>query len=333
MTITIEPDVDIVEERIEIRVRRSPTDRAYRAAATAAGATTFILMGLIGAFLLVRGIDAFRKGGFSFFTEFAWQPDLGGKFGVGAILPYTIAIALVALIIAVPVSILAALFITEYAPRRARRLLTSVVDLLAAVPSLIYGLWGLFFLQPRLVKLSKWMADHLGFIPIFRVKAEGPKTLSLFPSSTFIAGVIVSLMLIPICTAVMREVFGQAPTNEKEGALALGGTRWGVIRDVILPFGRGGIIGGAMLSLGRALGETIAVTLIISPVFTPKLDILSQGSNSIAALIALKFSESNELGISALMAAGLTLFVITLLINSMASFIVSKSRSGEATEI
>ena len=277
--------------------------------------------------------QAFRKAGLSFFTEFAWQPDLGGKFGVGAVLPYTIEIALVGLVIAVPVSVLAALFITEYAPRRIKRTLTSIVDLLAAVPSLIYGLWGLFFLQPRLVHLSKWLADHLGFIPIFHVKAQGPKTLSLFPSSTFVAGVVVSLMLIPICTSVMREVFGQAPANEKEGALALGGTRWGVIRDVVLPFGRGGMIGGAMLSLGRALGETIAVTLIISPVFTPRLEVLGQGSNSIAALIALKFSESNELGISALMAAGLTLFVITLLINALASFIVARSRSGEATEI
>lgn len=327
--ITLEADDAIV-----LRVERSRADRMFRWAATAAGATTLAVMALIGIFLLIRGFSAFRTAGLGFFTTFEWQPDLGGAFGVGAVLPFTIQIALVALTIAVPVSILAALFITEYAPRRVRRLLTSTVDLLAAVPSLIYGLWGLFFLQPRMVKVSKWLADHLGFLPIFDVDAaEGPRTLSLFPSSTFIAGVIVSLMVIPICTSVMREVFAQAPAGEKEGALALGGTRWGVIRDVVLPFGRGGIIGGSMLGLGRALGETIAVTLIISPVFAPRMDVLGQGSNSIAALIALKFSESNETGISALMAAGLTLFAITLAINGAASFVVARSRSGEATEI
>jgi phosphate transport system permease protein len=201
------------------------------------------------------------------------------------------------------------------------------------VPSLIYGLWGFFFLQPRIINLSKWLADHLGFIPIFKVPAEGELNVGLFPGSTFIAGVVVSLMVIPICTSVMREVFSQAPAGEKEGALALGGTRWGVVRHVVLPFGRGGIIGGSMLGLGRALGETIAVTLIISVSFQPRLGILEQGSNSIAALIALKFSESNNIGISALMAAGLALFVITLLVNTLASIVVARSRSGEATEI
>ena len=151
--------------------------------------------------------------------------------------------------------------------------------------------------------------------------------------STFIAGVIVSLMVVPICTSVMREVFSQTPNGEKEGALALGGTRWGVVRDVVLPFGRGGVIGGTMLGLGRALGETIAVTLVISVSFEPTASIIGQGSNSIASLIALKFSESNTTGISALMAAGLVLFAITLAVNSLAALVVGKSRSGEATEI
>ena len=247
--------------------------------------------------------------------------------------PYTISIALVALFLAVPISVATALFITEYAPRRLRRFLTATIDLLAAVPSLIYGLWGLFYLQPRLITLSKWLADNLGFIPFFHVNEDFGTSLGVFPSSTFVAGVIVSLMVIPICTSVMREVFGQAPPGEREGAMALGGTRWGVVRDVVLPFGRGGIIGGSMLGLGRALGETIAVTLIISPSFDSKWSILEQGSNSIAALIALKFSESTETGISALMAAGLALFIITLIVNTAASSVVNRSRSGSATEI
>jgi phosphate transport system permease protein len=173
----------------------------------------------------------------------------------------------------------------------------------------------------------------MGWVPFFHVDDQYGTSLGIFPSSTFVSGVIVSLMVIPICTAVMREVFSQAPPGEREGAMALGGTRWGVVRDVVLPFGRGGIIGGSMLGLGRALGETIAVTLIISPAFTAKWSILDQGSNSIAALIALKFSESSSFGISALMAAGLALFIITLLVNAVASTVVSKSRSGASTEI
>jgi phosphate transport system permease protein len=319
--------------RVTPVIRRSVADRVYRAGSGTAATGTFVIMALIGGFLLVRGYDALRVAGWGFFTEGSWAPDLGGSFGIAAVLPFTVQIALVALTIAVPVSIATALFITDYAPRRMRRFLTGTIDLLAAVPSLIYGLWGLFYLQPRLITLSKWLADHLGFIPFFDVPDDSDTTLSLFPSSTFIAGVVVSLMVIPICTSVMREVFSQAPPGEREGALALGGTRWGVVRDVVLPFGTGGIIGGSMLGLGRALGETIAVTLIISPLFEPKLSIVSQGSNSIAALIALKFSESNEFGISALMAAGLALFIITLIVNALASVVVSRSRSGSATEI
>ena len=153
-----------------------------------------------------------------------------------------------------------ALFINEYAPPGARRSLTSLIDLLAAVPSLIYGLWGLTFLQPHLLGVSKWLTTHLGFIPFFQTELD--RTCK---ASAFIAGVVVALMIVPIITSVMREVFSQAPPGEKEAALAMGATRWGMIRTVVLPFGKGGIIGGAMLGLGRALGETIAVVLIISP--------------------------------------------------------------------
>jgi phosphate transport system permease protein len=178
--------------------------------------------------------------------------------------------------------------------------------------------------------VSKWISTHLGFIPFLST----PKGAG-FASSTFIAGLVVSLMVLPICTSVMREVFSQAPPGEKEGALALGGTKWGVIRDVVLPFGKGGMIGGSMLGLGRALGETIAVTLIISPTFDLHrlTHVVETGGNSFAALIALRFSESNEFGISALMAAGLVLFVSTLVVNAIASMVVARSRSGAATEI
>jgi phosphate transport system permease protein len=285
-----------------------------------------VIMALIGTFLVIRSWPALREARFSFLTETAWQPD-GQKFGVASLVLLTFEIAIVALVIAVPVSIGAALFLTEYAPRVLRRPLTSLVDLLAAVPSLIYGLWGLYFLQPRLLGVSDWLSDYLGFIPIFKTSANS------FASSTFIAGVVVALMVLPICTAVMREVFSQAPPGEKEGALALGGTKWGMIRTVVLPFGRGGIVGGSMLGLGRALGETIAVALIISPTFEPTIRILNGAGNSIAANIANQFNEGSPFAKSALMASGLMLFAITLVVNAFASMVVTRSRSGTATEI
>jgi phosphate transport system permease protein len=320
------------DARIAISVHRSPADRAYRAVAYGAGSSTLILMGIIGGFLLVKAWPALHAIGPKFFTTSQWIPQ-SGSFGITGILLGTVLIAGVALVIAVPVATLAALFITEYAPRRLKRPITWLIDVLAAVPSLIYGLWGRFFLQPRAIYLSRFLGTHFGFIPFFKTKEAG--SIASYPASTFIAGVVVALMIVPICTAVMREVFSQAPPGEKEGALALGGTKLGVIRSVVLPFGKGGIIGGSMLGLGRALGETIAVTLIISPVFDPHslTHVLQTGGNSIASLIALRFSESNEFGISALMAAGLTLFVLTLIVNAIASAVVARSRSGAATEI
>lgn len=320
--------MDVAEERIDIRVTRSPGDRVYRSVARGAGSFTLVVMVLIGTFLLIQAWPALKDAKWHFLTESKWLPE-GHKFGIAALLPLTAEIAIVALAIAVPVAVGAALFITEYAPRSLRRPLTSLIDLLAAVPSIIYGLWGRAFLQPRLIPLSKWLSTHLAFIPIFKVTDKA----STFAASTFIAGVVVSLMTVPICTAIIREVFSQAPPGEKEGALALGGTRWGMIRTVVLPFGRGGIIGGAMLGLGRALGETIAVALIISPITVRSIHILNGGGNSIAAQIANSFSEGSPFAKNALMAAGLALFAVTLAVNAIASAVVSRSRSGAATEI
>ena len=319
------------EPRISAVSMRTPADRLFRGVVRASGALTLGIMVLIGLFLTIRAWDALRVAGFGFFTKSAWQPETG-HFGVAAALLGTVLIAVIALAIALPVSVCTALFVTEYAPAAIRRPLTSFVDVLAAVPSIIYGLWGRYYFTPREIPFSRWLATHLGFIPFFHVKDAQHAS---YAASTFIAALVVALMIVPICTAVMREVFSQAPPGEKEGALALGGTKWSVIKTVVLPFGRGGIIGGSMLGLGRALGETIAVTMIISPSFDPHAltHVLQTGANSIAALIALRFSESNDFGISALMAAGLTLFVITLIVNAFAAVIVSRSRSGSATEI
>ena len=317
------------DEPVRPVTRRNAADRMFRTTATSAGALTLVLMAMIGLFLLAKSWDALHVSGLSFFTTAQWEPN-GGVFGIAAVLLGTVLIAGVALGLAVPVSIIGSIFITDYAPMRMRTPLIWLVDLLAAVPSLIYGLWGRSYLQPKIIPLSAWISTHLGFIPIFQSdRAVG------FAASTFIAGIVVALMVLPICTAVMREVFAQAPRGEKEGALALGGTRWGVIRTVVIPFGKGGIVGASMLGLGRALGETIAITLIISPTFDVSrlTHILQTGGNSIASLIALRFSESSSFGISALMAAGLTLFVLTLLVNAVASVVVARSRSGASTEI
>jgi phosphate transport system permease protein len=317
---------DPLEARIRYVVRRTRGDRIYRGLARSAAISVLVIMGLIGTFLVIKSWPALRAAKFDFLTQTKWNPD-GQQFGIASLVLLTFEVAIVALVIAVPVSIGASLFLTEYCPRVFRRPLTSLVDLLAAVPSLIYGLWGLFYLQPRLLPLSDWLSRNLSFLPIFKARPHN------FAASTFIAGVVVSLMVLPICTAVMREVFSQAPPGEKEGALALGGTKWGMIRTVVLPFGRGGIIGGSMLGLGRALGETIAIALIISPTFKPTVRILDGAGNSIAATIALRFTESSPFGQSALLAAGLALFVITLIVNAFASIVVSRSRSGSATEI
>ena len=205
---------------------------------------------------------------------------------------------------------------------------------MAAVPSVVYGLWGLFFLQANVIPVSQWISTYFSWIPLFRVSDSSGDVLteaSAFTSSAFIAGIVVGLMVVPTQTSIMREAFSQAPVGEREAALALGSTRWGMIRTVVLPFGRGGIIGGTMLGLGRALGETIAVYMIISPIFTINWEVLKTGTNSVSALIALRYGEASEFGLSALMAAGLVLFVITLVVNFTASSIVARSRSGAET--
>ncbi|GAA1260871.1 phosphate ABC transporter permease subunit PstC [Kitasatospora nipponensis] len=295
---------------------------------TVAGYSVFAIMGLIALFLLLRGTDAFKDAGWSFLTQQNWSPA-GHQFGIAAVLPDGVLIAVIALVFAVPLSLTAALFISEYAPVRLRAVLVSVVDLMAAVPSIIYGLWGFYFLQPHILGLIRWTARHLGFIPFLSVRIGDISTS--YTSSAFVAGLVVALMITPIVTALSREVFSQAPQGEREGAYALGSTRWGMVRSVVLPFGRGGVIGAVMLGFGRAMGETIAVALIISPVFRFNGHVLEAGANSISALIALRFSESDGVSLSALMAAGLVLFALTLVVNVLAGIVVSRSRSGAST--
>jgi phosphate transport system permease protein len=315
--------------------RLSASDYAFRAIARGGGVLVLVLMVSVGSFLAYRGVQALHKAGWSFLTTQNWSPD-GGKFGIAAIMVGTILIALVAIVVAVPLALGAALYISEYAPRRIQRGLVSVVDLMAAVPSIVFGLWGFFFLEWRMTSLSRWINDWFFWIPIFKVdqitRTQTGPTATFYTSSSFIAGVVVALMVVPIACSIMREAFSQAPAGEREGAYALGATRWGMISAVVLPFARGAMIGGTMLGLGRALGETIAVSLIISPVFIIQPHILQNGTSSISSTIALHYAEATPFGLSALMAAGLSLFALTILVNFGAAVIVSRSRSGALSE-
>lgn len=312
---------------------QSGSDRVFVLGVRASGFVVLTIMSLVGTFLAYRAAKAIGVSGVSFLTTSAWEPDAGhGHFGIAAVLIGTLLIGLTALLFAVPLSIGTALYISEYAPRRLRATLITLVDLMAAVPSVVYGLWGFFFLQGHVIGLARWLSTYLGWVPLFKVDGQDPSdplaTATVYTSSTFIAGLVVALMITPIASSVMREAFTRAPAGEREGAYALGATRWGVIRTVVLPFGQGGVIGGTMLALGRALGETITVYMIISQIFVIQPHILQNGGSSVASLIALRYGEATKFGTSALMAAGLVLFLVTLAVNFVASSIIARSRSG-----
>ncbi len=314
---------------------RSLGDHAFRHGSRVVGTLVLTITGSIGLFLGYQSIPTLRRYGLRFFTESEWQPEQN-VIGISAVLLGTVQVAVVALLLAFPLAVVTALYITEYAPAKLQPTLVSLVDLMAAVPSIIWGLWGLFLVQPHAIHVARWMHQYLGWIPIFRVDTDPSAAAwaqTRYTASAFIAAIAVSMMVLPMACAVMRGVFAQAPMGEREAALALGGTRWGAIRAVVLPFGRGGIIGGTMLALGRALGETIAVLLIISPAFDLKIRVLEVGTATISALIAGRFGEASTSQLSALLTAGFVLFLITLATNTVAAIFVNRSRSGAATEI
>ena len=326
----------------EVRVRpshlRPVPDTVFRGLARASGYLVLMLMTLIGLFLGLRANTALSSDGFKFLTTQAWQPE-SHDFGIAGVLTGSVLIALMAIFFALPLSLGTALFISEYAPPRLKKVLIGAVDLMAAIPSVVFGLWGFFFFEHSQVGTAKWMSDYLGWIPLLhlRVDTGGDRgdplaSTSYYTGSTFIAGVVVALMVTPIACSVMREAFSQAPLGEREGAYALGATRWSMVRNVVLPFGRGGVIGGTMLGLGRALGETIAVYMIIAMTFKIQGHILGKGASSVSALIAQRYGASGTFSISALMAAGLALFLLTLVVNFLAGMIVARSRSGAESE-
>ena len=311
-------------------------DRVFTGIVRSAGALVLVVTGAIGLFLGYQAIPTLRRYGVGFLSQTEFNPELN-RVGILSGIVGTVEVAVIALVIAFPLAILTALYISQYAPVRLKSLLTSAVDLMAAVPSIIYGVWGFFLLMPQILYVARWLSTWLGWIPIFQIPGSNPRDAA-FPQyryelSAFIAGVVVAMMVIPLSCAVMRNVFDQAPPGEREAALALGATRWGMIRAVVIPFGRGGIIGGTMLGLGRALGETIAVLMVTSVDFHLKIHILENGTVTISSLIANRFGDATSAQLSALLAAGFVLFLMTLAVNTLAALVVGRSRSGAGVEI
>jgi phosphate transport system permease protein len=307
------------------RAKRRRGDAVFRRLALASGVFVVALIAAIAAFLLARALPAFGTAGWRFLTESTWFPDATPpSFGIAALAFGTVVSSMLALALAVPVALGCALFLTELAPPRLGRWIGYVVDLLAAVPSVVYGLWGVYILIPQLIPVARWLDRTLGFIPLFHSRN------GTYGKSLFAASVVLAIMILPIIAAIAREVFRQVPRAHREAAYALGATRWEVIRLAVLPYSRGGIVGAAMLGLGRALGETIAVALVLAASFKVDWHILEPGGNTIAANIAIKFGEAGVRGREALIASGLVLFAITLVVNVVARGVVY--RTGLAAE-
>jgi phosphate transport system permease protein len=287
----------------------------------AAALLVLVVIVAIGIFLVSRAVPALRENSSSFLTEKQFLTDQKPPvFGIAALAFGTLLTSLLALVMAVPVALGVALYVTEYAPPRIARPLGYLVDLLAAVPSVVFGLWGLNFLLGRSEGLQTWLQDHLSWIPLFRndVGAVG--------RSIFLAAIVLAIMILPIIAAISREVFTQVPQSNREAALALGATKLEMIRTAVLPYSRAGVISAVMLGLGRALGETIAIALVLSASFDVSLQVLrATGGNTIAANIATKFGEADPTGRGALIATGLVLFVITLAVNMIARGIIYRN--------
>jgi phosphate transport system permease protein len=323
-TLTLEePPSEIVED-VPIVLHRFPTrqDRIFRALLGASGAIVLVLLLSMLAFLFSKSWWALRTFKVHFFTGTVWSTPLHP--GLLGILVGSVLIAMIAIIIGLPIALSIALMINEYAPVRMRSYLTGLVDLLAVVPSIVFGFWGLEALNSYVRGPITWIATHLGFIPIFRTSEPGN-----YSDSVFICGIIVAIMIIPVVASVSREVMSQAPREMVEAALGLGGTRWGAITDVIVPFARNGIIGGTLLGISRALGETMAVLLVLSSNNQVSKAILGPGNGDIAKQIGDSFPISGIHSQSELTLAGLSLFATTLIF-SYGGRIVARRRVGEA---
>jgi phosphate transport system permease protein len=296
------------------RPKQRKGDLAFSGATRVAALLIVLALAGVAIFLTVEGIPALsappnKLGGAESFAAFVW-PLLFG----------TLLAATIALVLATPFALGVALIISHYAPRRLARPVGYLVDLLAAVPSVVYGLWGIAYLGPRLVPVYAWLEKHLGFIPFF----AGPASTT--GRTILTAGIVLAIMALPIITAITREIFSQTPTLQQEAALALGATRWEMIRMAVLPYGRSGIVSAVMLGLGRALGETMAVAMVLSASGVVTFNLISSlNPSTIAANIANNFPEATGLGVNALIMSGLVLFLITFAVNFAARAVVARS--------
>jgi phosphate transport system permease protein len=294
-------------------------DAIFRGLTAGISGVVFVVIVAIAVFLIVKAGPALSANKSNFLTEKGFSTDNSAdvRFGIAALVYGTVITSFVAILLAVPVAVGVALYVTQYAHPRMARPVGYLVDLLAAVPSVVYGLWGLVFLAPRMQGLQDWLADHLGWTGLFSHEGQTARSLLL-------ASVILAVMILPIISAICREVFTQVPSANREAALALGATKLEMIRMAVLPYSKAGVVSAIMLGLGRALGETIAVALTLSTVLTISPNLLGAG-DTIAANIAVKFGDASPTGRSALVASGLVLFVITLVVNLAARIIVARS--------
>ncbi|MCX5265051.1 phosphate ABC transporter permease subunit PstC [Streptomyces sp. NBC_00199] len=308
------------EEKRAARGATRPGDRIFLALSRGSGIFLLVIMAAIAVFLAYRASLAISKDDANFLTAFEWNTSLvPPKFGIAVLAFGTVVSSVIAMVIAVPIAVAIALFITHYAPRRMSGPVAYVIDLLAAVPSIVYGLWGALVLVPHMDGLFGWLDDYLGWTGVFSWDQGAPRSM-------LTVGILLAVMILPVITNVSREVFRQVPQMHEEAALALGATRWEVIRMAVIPFGRSGVISASMLGLGRALGETMAVATVLSPDFDIHASLLNPGGGTFAQNIASKFNEATEFGRDALIASGLVLFVITLLVNGAARMIIARRK-------
>ncbi|WP_019202247.1 phosphate ABC transporter permease subunit PstC [Tsukamurella sp. 1534] len=297
-----------------------PMEKAFRWASYASGIVLVAIIGLIFLQLVIQAMPSIAKDQVNFLTSSEWKtndPD-DMRFGILELLKITVMSSVMALIIAVPVAVGIATFLVQYVPKRLSRPLSAVVDLLAAVPSIIYGLWGILVLAPFLVPMQQWLNANLGFVWLFK---SGNVELTL-GATVFTAGVVLAIMILPIITSITREALRQTPVAHQEAALALGATKWEVIRLTVFPYGRSGIVAGSMLALGRALGETIAVLIILNAATKNSIWSLFDSGYTFASKIASAAPEFDDVDSrGAYIAAGLVLFVLTFVVNAIARWI------------
>ncbi len=301
-------------------------DRLFGGAAKGAGVLVIALVTLVGVFLLWQAIPAIANDKANFLTSREWSVNDSNnlRFGIVELLWTTVSVSAIAMLIAVPVGVAVALFITQYAPAWLSRPAASLIDLLAAVPSIVFGIWGLRTFGPVFEPVQNFLRDTLGWIPIFSEAGISGGSTILF------VGIVLAIMVLPIVTALSREVFAQTPLTHREGALALGATKWEMIRTAVLPFGKPGVISAAMLGLGRALGETIAVTIILStlPDGSKWTWSLLNGGETFASRIAnnaAEFDTPQKAG--AFIAAGLVLFILTFVVNAIARIVIERRKA------